>query len=199
MKEGPEKWKCLYRTRDHSYGIVTVRTDRAVSPRTGEAHDFFVLETPDWVNIIPVTPDHRVVLVRQYRHGTGRLTLEIPGGLVDDGDTPESAAVRELGEETGYTSPRVSLLGTVHPNPAIQDTVCHTYLALDAVRASEPSLDDTEDIEVVLRPIESIPGLIRRGEITHALVLAAFYRFYMEPWNANGEPLKSLDKSPFLS
>ena len=176
----PGKWTRLYQRLDHSYGIVTIRSDRAVSPRTGRPHDFFVLETPPWVNIIPITPDRRVVLVRQYRHGTGRVTLEIPGGLVEDGDSPESAAARELKEETGYESPRISLLGEVHPNPAIQDTVCYTYTAMDAVCVSEPSPDEKEDIEVVLRPLRKIPELIRRGEITHALVLAAFYRFYME-------------------
>ncbi|MFO8090300.1 MAG: NUDIX hydrolase [Desulfatiglandaceae bacterium] len=176
----PEKWKSLFQSRDNSHGIVTIRTDRAVSPRTGDAHDFFVLETPPWVNIIPVTADRRVVMVRQYRHGTGEVTLEIPGGIVEKEDSPESGALRELEEETGYTSSSVSLLGAVHPNPAIQDTVCYTYLALNAIRVGEQRLDEKEDIEVVLRPLEDIPSLILKGYITHALVLAAFYRFYME-------------------
>jgi len=175
-----EKWKSLFQNRDHSHGIVTIRTDRAVSPRTGEAHDFFVLETPPWVNIIPVTFDRRVVMVRQYRHGTGDVTLEIPGGIVEQEDTPESAAIRELEEETGYTSSSVSLLGAVHPNPAIQDTICYTFLASNAVRVGGQCLDEKEDIEVVLFPLEDIPSLILNGDITHALVLAAFYRFYME-------------------
>lgn len=180
MKKIPEKWKCLHQSRDRSHGIFTIRTDRAVSPRTGECHDFFVLETPVWVNIIPLTPDRRVVMVRQYRHGTGQVTLEIPGGIVEEGDSPETAALRELREETGYSSSRISLLGTVHPNPAIQDTVCFTYLALDAVHAAEPDMDEKEDIQVVLHPLADIPGMIRNGDITHALVLAAFYRFYLK-------------------
>jgi ADP-ribose pyrophosphatase len=184
----PEKWKRLFQRRDHSHGIVTIRTDRAVSPKTGDAHDFFVLETPPWVNVIPITHDRRVVMVRQYRHGTGDVTLEIPGGTVDDGDSPQSAAIRELEEETGYTSSSVSLLGAVHPNPAIQDTVCYTFLAPNALRIGEQRLDEKEDIEVVLHPLEDIPALIRNGEITHALVLAAFYRFYMELQAGRREP-----------
>jgi ADP-ribose pyrophosphatase len=176
----PEKWKSLFQTWDDSHGIVTIRTDRAVSPRTGEAHDFFILETDSWVNVIPVTADHRVVMVRQYRHGTGEVTLEIPGGIVEKEDTPESAALRELKEETGYTASSLSLLGAVHPNPAIQDTVCYTFLASNVVCMGEQRLDEKEDIEVVLYPLEKIPSLIRKGDITHALVLAAFYRFYME-------------------
>ena len=176
----PGKWKVISRDRDRSHEIVTVRTDRAVSPRTGISRDFFILETPPWVNIIPVTPERMVVLIRQYRHGTGEVALEIPGGMVEAGDTPESAALRELKEETGYAPGRIWTLGSVRPNPAIQDTVCHTYLAADVVRVSEPALDEGEDIEVVLTPLAEIPGLIRRGEISHALVIVAFYRFYME-------------------
>jgi len=176
----PEKWKVISSRRDKSYRVFSLRTDRAVSPRTGKDHDFFTLESSSWVNVIPITPQNDVVLIRQYRHGTREITLEIPGGLVEKRDTPEMAAVRELNEETGYGASEMISLGSVHPNPAIQNNLCYTFLARDVFLAGDQQQDEKEDIEVLVRPLSEIPRLIRNGDITHALVLAAFYRFYME-------------------
>jgi len=176
----PKKWKVISSNRDKSYRVFSLRTDRAVSPRTGRDHDFFILESSSWVNVIPITPQGDVVLVRQYRHGTRDITLEIPGGLVEKKDTPEMAAVRELHEETGYRASEMISLGSVHPNPAIQNNQCYTFLARDVSLAGEQHQDEKEDIEVLILPLSEIPRLIRNGDITHALVLAAFYRFYME-------------------
>ena len=176
----PKPWKVVSSQKDRSYRVFSLRTDRAVSPRTGKEHGFFILESTSWVNIIPLTSDGKVVMVRQYRHGAGEVTLEIPGGLVEEGDTPETAAIRELVEETGYTAGKVIPLGNVQPNPAIQNNRCYSFIARDVHLTREQSQDEKEDIEVVLRPLSEIPSAIRNGEITHALVLAAFYRFYME-------------------
>jgi len=175
-----ERWEILSSRRDQSYRVFSLRTDRARSPRTGEAHDFFVLESSSWVNVIPVTPAGEVVMVRQYRHGTRDVTLEIPGGLVEDHDTPEEAALRELYEETGYRAASISPLGYVHPNPAIQNNRCYTFLAYDVYPAGAQEQDDKEDIQVVTHPLTDIRRLIREGEITHALVVVAFYRFFLE-------------------
>ncbi len=176
----PKPWELTSSNRDKSYRVFSLRTDHAVSPRTGQEHDFFILECPPWVNVIPITTQNEVVMVRQYRHGTRSVTLEIPGGLVENNDTPEEAAVKELREETGYQTSEMIPLGSVHPNPAIQDNQCYTFLAKDVFLAGEQQQDEKEDIEVLIRPISEIPRLIREGEITHSLVLAAFYRFYME-------------------
>lgn len=173
-------WEILRTRRDRSYRVFSLRTDTARSPRTQEVHDFFVLESSSWVNVIPITADQEVVLVRQYRHGTREVTLEIPGGLIEEGDTPEEAAARELYEETGYRATRWTDLGFVHPNPAIQNNRCYTFLAHDVYPAGTQALDDKEDIEVLKVPLEDIPGLIRRGLITHALVLVAFYRLFVD-------------------
>ncbi|MDY6974490.1 MAG: NUDIX hydrolase [Thermodesulfobacteriota bacterium] len=175
-----EPWRIISSKHDNSYRVFSLRTDRACSPRTGQEHDFFVLDSSSWVNIIPLTPQNEVIMVRQYRHGIRNVTLEIPGGIVESLDTPEEAAERELYEETGYRGTEMIPLGGVHPNPAIQSNLCYTFLAKDVFLAGEQEQDEKEDIEVLVRPLGEIPSLIRDGEITHALVLVAFYRFYME-------------------
>jgi ADP-ribose pyrophosphatase len=176
----PRRWRRLTSEIREDFRIFSLRVDRAVSPRTGIAHDFYVLESMDWVNVIPVTQQEEVVLIRQYRHGTRDVTLEIPGGLVEGNDSPEGAARRELLEETGYQERAMVPLGFVHPNPAFLDNRCYTFLARDVYAAAPQSQDEKEDIEVVLRPLSEIPRLIREGEITHSLVVAAFYRFFVE-------------------
>jgi len=146
------------------------------SPESGSAHDFFVLDAPDWVNVIPLTPDEKVVCVRQYRAGTDTVTLEIPGGMIDPGDpTPTAAAAREMREETGYLADRYEDLGVVAPNPAIQSNRCHTICAVDAYRDGPQALDGSEVIDVELVDLSDIPSLITSGRITHSLVVAAFY------------------------
>jgi 8-oxo-dGTP pyrophosphatase MutT (NUDIX family) len=173
-------WTVISSHVDKSYRVFNLRRDRARSPRTGETHDFFVLESPSWVNIIPLTPTKEVVLIRQYRFGIRDMTMEIPGGLMEPSDSPEEAARRELREETGYREEKLIPLGTVHPNPAIQNNLCYTFLASDVFPVGQLIQDEREDIEVVLQPLSEIPRLIREGAISHALVIAAFYRFYME-------------------
>jgi 8-oxo-dGTP pyrophosphatase MutT (NUDIX family) len=176
----PKPWEVISTIRDKSYRVFALRKDTALSPRTGKTHDFFILESSSWVNVIPLTKDNQVVLVRQYRHGTGEVTLEIPGGLVESKDTPEQAAWRELAEETGYGAEEMISLGFVFPNPAIQNNKCFTFLAKNAMQVGEQDQDGGEDIEILLKPLSEIPGLIRTGVISHSLVVAAFYRFFME-------------------
>ena len=158
--------------------IFTLKTDTRRSPRTGKEHDFYVLEAGDWVNVLPVTPSGDVLFVRQYRVGTQEVTLEIPGGLVEDGQTPEEAAARELLEETGYAAPNLTFLGRVRPNPAILTNWCYSFLAENAVPAGEKQLDDAEDLETVRFKMEDIPGLIADGRIDHALVITAFFYYF---------------------
>ncbi|MGM0424338.1 MAG: NUDIX hydrolase [Thermodesulfobacteriota bacterium] len=179
-KPGPLPWQIISSSRNHIYRIFNIRTDLARSPRTRKEHEFYILESAPWVNIIPLTSQNQVVLIRQYRHGIQANTLEIPGGLVETNDTPRSAAQRELQEETGYRAREIRYLGKVHPNPAIQNNECHTFLALQAQACCEQDLDEKEDIQVLLRPLQEIPGLILQSEITHSLVLAAFHLYFLQ-------------------
>ncbi len=140
-----------------------------------------VLETPDWVNVIPLTADGRVLLIRQWRYGIEGVTLEIPGGVVDPGEEPAATAARELLEETGYRAGRVRPIGKVHPNPAIHNNQTFTYVAEDLVQVGPPEGDGEEEIELTSAALTEIPGLIRDGTITHSLVIAAFHLFHLEP------------------
>ncbi|SRR5579871_1150842 len=172
-----QPWKKKTDKVDYNCGFFQVHVHQSASPLTGKEHPFFVLSTRDWINIVALTKDRKVLMVSQYRHGSGEISLEIPGGAVDPGEPPLEAAQRELREETGYQASRWHLLGSVRPNPAILSNTCHIYLALDAEKTAELDLDEAEELEVSLHPLEEIPPMIREGKISHSLVIGAFY-FY---------------------
>jgi ADP-ribose pyrophosphatase len=171
----PAPWRRLSTGEPIDYGILRVRQDRVADPRTSAEYARVVIEASDWVNIIPVTPDDQVILIRQFRFGVWRNTLEIPGGLIEPGEDPMAAAARELEEETGYVPSEVIALGHVHPNPALQTNRTFSYLALGCQRAHDGHQESAEDIAVELHPRLRIPAMIRDGQISHALVVAAFY------------------------
>jgi len=145
--------------------------------------EVIVVNAPDWINVIPILHDGRIVLIRQWRHGISAPTLEIPGGMVDPDENADEAAARELLEETGYTARKLKRLGTTHPNPAFLSNRLMTYLAtdLDRVEAHPDHFGiDDEQITIEPTPRERIPELIRDGSITHALVIAAFHLLEIE-------------------
>ena len=156
--------------------------DRQLVPEQGEGQRrAIVLQTPDWVNVIPLTDEGRVLLIRQWRYGIEGVTLEIPGGVVEPGEDPAVTAVRELLEETGYQAGRVRQIGMVHPNPAIHNNRTYTFVAEDLTRIGPPEGDGEEEIELTSAALDEIPGLILDGTITHSLVIAAFHFWHLDP------------------
>ena len=155
--------------------VFTVRRDYSTAAFDRRVHDFYVIEAPDWINVIPLTKDNEVVLIEQYRHGTEAVSLEIPGGMVDPGEEPHETAARELFEETGYEAAEVVFLGKTRPNPAIQNNWIHTFLARGVEHRQEPANDSTERTRVRLVPLGLIPALIHEGAIDHSLVVVGFH------------------------
>lgn len=172
-----EKWQRVTSEQVADCRVFTVRKDLCENSRSGAKAEFFVVDNPDWVNIIPITNDGQVVLIEQFRQGIESVTLEIPGGMIDPDEQPSDCARRELLEETGYTADKFVYLGRSHPNPAIQSNWIYHFAALGCKKTSEVKFDEHEHIESKLVAQDEIATLIANEEITHSLVMTGFHRF----------------------
>lgn len=167
-------WKLGARLPGHDYRIFTTGFVEATHPRTGALKRFSLIDCADWVNVLALTDEGQVVLLRQFRPGTGQVCLEIPGGMIEPGEDPCAAAARELAEETGFTGGTLELLGKVAPNPAIQNNALYTVLARGVAQTQPPTPDDGEVLSVSVASLAECQQKLLSGEIDHALVVVAF-------------------------
>ena len=171
-------WKKISSKPMGDFRIFTIRSDKKQSPRTSAHHDFYVIDSVNWVNVVAVTPRDELVMVEQFRHGSDTVELEIPGGMMDLSDSsPLHTGRRELREETGYAGGRGRIIGRVFSNPAIMSNVTSTVLFENCELKHALEFDGTEDLVTRLVPAAKIPGLVASGKIKHSLVVAALYHY----------------------
>ena len=173
----PRPWTVLDTEQVQDCTVFRVHRDLVRAPRSGEAHSYWRLEAAEWVNVVPVTDDGHVVMVRQWRHGTREITLEIPGGIVDPGEAPATAAAREMLEESGYGGGELIPIGSVSPNPALFTNRVYSFWARGVAPIAEIENHGQEETVVELVPLADLDRRVREGDIQHALVIAALHFF----------------------
>jgi ADP-ribose pyrophosphatase len=163
------KWQILSSEYLHKGPWATLRTDKCLMPDGRIVPAYYVLEYPDWANAVALTEDHKIIMVRQYRHAAGVVSLEIPGGVIETGELHEAGMKRELLEETGYEFHNLELLCKLHANPSTANNITHCYLATGGKKIQAQHLDEQEQIEVEEYTIEEVKQLLADNKITQAL------------------------------
>ncbi len=181
-------WEGLGIHYEKDYHLFKVKIEQRKHPISNQIGNFVLLDSADWVNIIPITSKNELVVIRQFRHGTSTITTEIPGGLVEAGEDVRIAAKRECIEETGYSSQsEAKYLGFVYPNPAFLTNKCHTFLWENCELTQSQKLDEFEDIEVVTIPIETMLEQIVNSEINHSVIMSALMLYYAQTMKSKWE------------
>lgn len=171
-------WKLIKTEPGPDLTLFRTRFDWLENPRNGHKIKATVLEAPDWVNVVALTPQGKLVLVQQYRFGSGEITLEIPAGIVEPGEDSRETASRELLEETGFSSGDWVYLGWVAPNPAYINNRCHHWLARDADKTAPPALEEGENLTVAVLSLEELKGEIKSGLFRHSLAISALSQVF---------------------
>jgi ADP-ribose pyrophosphatase len=177
FKFSKPKWKIVQDTKLLETPVFSLHQKDLIPDHKMETVPFFVLNAPEWINVIALTPEKEIILVEQYRAGIHESSLEIPGGMADDGESPLEAAKRELLEETGYHSDTWLFLGKASSNPAILSNYTHFYLAENCRYIQEQQPDGHEDIRVHTESLEQFYKLVDEGTVHHSIVLAAVAKY----------------------
>lgn len=174
-------WSVVRQDTEYQTPIFSLLKRKSRLPEENLEGDFYIIDAPDWTNIIAITEDQQVILVEQFRHGIQKATLEIPGGAIDGDEEPMNAAKRELLEETGYSSEDWIKLGEVSSNSAILSNYTHLYLARNCQLQQEQNLDEHELIELHTYPLDEFLNMVRKGVIHHSIVVAAVAHLLLNP------------------
>lgn len=179
LREAPSCWEVLSDRPLHDCRVWELRERRYRHPKNGQEGDFYYLNSKDWVLVVARTREGQLLLIRQFRWGADELSWELPGGIMDPGEDPVAAGLRELREETGYTAESGRLIGRARPNPAILNNHCHVVF-VDGVEPHSKGTDwdEHEEIEVRALPECTVLAWVKAWKIGHALALNALF-FYL--------------------
>lgn len=169
------RWKVLSSEYIHKGPWATLRTDKCEMPDGRIVDDYYVLEYPNWVCTVAITEENKILMVRQYRHAAGIVSLEIPGGVIDGDEAPASAIRRELLEETGYQFDDIEHLATIYPNPSTANNQVYCYLSKGGKKVQEQNLDEHEELVVEEYTIAQVKQLLLDNKIPQALHCSALF------------------------
>lgn len=173
-----ETWKVLESEYLIQRPWLTARRDCVELPDGRVIPEYYVLEYPDWVNVIAITKEGQFVFEKQYRHAARKISYELPCGVMEKGESPLEAAQRELLEETGYGNGHWQKLMEIYPNPSTMTNMTHCYLATDVEKIAEPHLDATEELTVLFMSREEVKRLLDQDGIYQALMVAPLYKYF---------------------
>lgn len=173
-------WKTLSSEKIFDRPWLTVRKDKVQLPNGHVNNEYYTLHYPDWINVIAETKDGDIILERQYRHALGRVSTEIPAGVIEEGEDPLHAAQRELKEETGYEGGEWTELMTISANPSTMDNLCHCFLAKGVEKDAAQHLDYAEDLEYFLVQKDEVRHMLESGKFIQALMLAPLYKYFYQ-------------------
>jgi 8-oxo-dGTP pyrophosphatase MutT (NUDIX family) len=169
-------WKTLESKYVYHDRWLKARADKCELPDGRIMEPYYVIEVPNWTNMVIITKEERIVLVRQFRQALGTTTLELPGGILEKGELPKASAIREMQEETGYVSEDVEFIMQISPNPALNNNTAYFFLARNAEKLTHTSFDAFEDIKIETYSKEELRQLLSDGKMQHGVQIGAIYQ-----------------------